>query len=138
MEGRMRISNLVVAFLLIVSLSGCSVLMISNRDTKRGDINVIQIGVPRSTVIATLGEPDNFMTLEDGRYDDRYKLDPDAHGTGAKIATGFFYVAGDVVTLCLAELIFTPMELAFKDKLVIYHLTYGNDGKLAAIEKIKA
>jgi hypothetical protein len=51
----MRRLNLFVTCLLIVSLSGCSVLMVSSRESKRGDINVIQIGVQRSVVVAELG-----------------------------------------------------------------------------------
>jgi len=129
--------NLFVTCLLILSLSGCSVLMVASRESKRGDINVIQIGVQRSVVIATLGEPDNYYTPEGGGYDDRYKLDPDAHHWAVKLLTGLFYLAGDFFTLCLTEILFTPLEIAAKDRLVIYHLTYGADGKLSAIEKIK-
>ncbi|SLM48477.1 exported protein of unknown function [Nitrospira japonica] len=133
----MRKPNVFVAILLVMSLSGCSVLMVASRDTKRGDLTVIQLGAQRSTVINELGQPDNFFTREDGGYDDRYKLDPDAHSGIAKFFTGFFYFAADFFTLCLTELIFTPVEIAFKDKLVIFHLTYGADQKLATIEKIK-
>lgn len=133
----MRKPNLFVMCLLILNLSGCSVLMVANRESKRGDINVIQIGVQRSAVISALGEPDNYSAIEGGGYDDRYKLDPDAHHWAFKLLTGVFYLAGDFFTLLLTELIFTPLEIAAKDRLVIYHLTYGADGKLSAIEKIK-
>ena len=78
-RGRMRRLNLVVTCLLIFNLSGCSVLMVASRESKRGDINILQIGVERSVVISALGEPDNYYTPEGGGYDDRYKLDPDAH-----------------------------------------------------------
>jgi len=61
----------------------------------RGDINVIQVGVQRSVVIAELGEPDNYSTPEGGGYDDRYKLDPNAHHWAIKLLTGVFYLAGD-------------------------------------------
>lgn len=133
----MRKPNLFVMCLLILDLSGCSVLMVASRESRRGDINVIQIGVQRSSVIAQLGEPDNYTALESGGYDDRYKLDPDAHHWSFKLLTGLFYLAGDFFTLFLTELLFTPLEIAAKDKLVIYHLTYGADSKLTAIEKIK-
>lgn len=133
----MRKPNLFVLCLLILNLSGCSVLMVASRESKRGDINVIQIGVQRSSVIAQLGEPDNYTALEGGGYDDRYKLDPDAHHWSLKLLTAVVYLAGDFFTLCLTEILFTPLEIAAKDRLAIYHLTYGVDGKLAAIEKIK-
>lgn len=128
----------VVAPLLVVCLlsSSCSVLMVANREGYRGDINVIQLGVQRSAVIAELGQPDNFTMLENGGYDDRYTLDPDAHRGVTKFFTGLFYLAADIFTLALTELIFTPVEIAFKDKLKVYHLTYDNDGKLSHMEKM--
>jgi hypothetical protein len=128
----------VVAPLLMVCLlsSSCSVLMVANREGYRGDINVIQLGVQRSAVIAELGQPDNFNMLENGGYDDRYTLDPDAHRGVTKFFTGLFYLAADIFTLALTELIFTPVEIAAKDKLKVYHLTYDNDGKLSHMEKM--
>ena len=129
----------VLAPLLVTCLlsSGCSVLMVASRDSYRGDIKVIQTGVQRSAVIAELGQPDNIATLENGGYDDRYTLDPDAHRGVTKFFTALFYLAADIVTLTLTELIFTPTEIAFKDKLRVYHLTYGSDEKLSSMEKIK-
>ena len=105
----LRLIN-VVAPLLVVCLlsSGCSVFMVASRDGYRGDINVIQTGVQRSAVIAELGQPDNTSTLENGGYDDRYTLDPDAHRGVTKFFTGLFYLAADIFTAFLTELLFTP------------------------------
>jgi len=50
----------------------------------------VQIGVQRSAVISALGEPDNYSAIEGGGYDDRYKLDPDAHHWAIKLLTGVF------------------------------------------------
>ncbi len=134
----LKFANFVVPLLVICLLSsGCSVILAANRSSYRGDFNIIQIGVQRSVVIAELGEPDTFTTLENGGYDDRYTIDPDAHRTGTKILTVIFYLAADFFTLLLTEFIFTPAEIAFRDKIVIYHLTYGADKKLASLEKLK-
>ena len=134
----LKIVNVVAPLLAICFLSSsCSVLMVAKRDSYRGDVNVAQIGVQRSVVIAELGQPDSFTTLENGGYDDRYVLDPDAHRGATKFFTGLFYLAADILTAFLTELIFTPAEIALKDKVFVYHLTYGEDGKLSAIEKIK-
>ncbi len=124
--------------LLILCLlaSGCSVFMAASRASYRGDINVVQLGAQRSAVIAELGSPDKFSTLENGGFDDRYTLDPDAHRTGTKVATAVFYLAADFFTVCLWEFIGTPLEIAAKDKLFVYHLTYSPDGILTTIEKI--
>ncbi|MDF0677065.1 MAG: hypothetical protein P0120_22420 [Nitrospira sp.] len=111
--------------------------MAASRSSYRGDVNVIQLGVQRSVVIAELGQPDNFTTLENGGYDDRYVLDPDAHRGVTKFFTALFYAAGDFFTLFLTELLFTPAEIAMKDRIVVYHLTYGPDQKLMTLEKLK-
>ena len=100
--------------------------MAASRASYRGDINVIQLGVQRSAVIGELGPPDKFSTLENGGYDDRYSLDPDAHRTGTKVATTIFYLAADFFTLCLWEFIGSPLEIAAKDKISVYHQSRWN------------
>jgi hypothetical protein len=135
---RMKWLTIMVVPLLVLCLltSGCSVFMAASRSSYRGDINVIQLGVQRSVVIAELGPPDAFSTLENGGYDDRYTLDPNAHRTGTKVVTTIFYLAADLFTLCLWEFIGTPLEIAAKDKISVYHLTYSPEGKLSSMEKI--
>jgi len=134
----MKQFNIMVVPLLMLCLlaSGCSVFMAASRSSYRGDINVIQLGVQRSAVLAELGPPDSFSTVEGGGYDDRYTLDPHAHRTGTKIATTVFYLAADFFTLCLWEFIGTPLEIAAKDKISVYHLTYSPEGTLSSMEKI--
>jgi hypothetical protein len=125
--------------LLIVAMlsSGCSVLMAANRSSYRGDVNVIKEGVSRPEVIAELGQPDSFNKTETGGFDDRYVLDPEAHRTWVKVGTVILHLGADVVTAFLWELVGTPYELAVRDRTVVYHLAYNQDGKLASIEKIK-
>jgi hypothetical protein len=134
----MKQLNIMVVPLLMLCLltSGCSVVMAANRASYRGDINVIQLGVQRSAVIAEFGPPDSFSTVENGGYDDRYTLDPNAHRTVTKVVTTIFYFAADLFTLCLWELIGTPLEAAAIDKSSVYHLTYSPEGTLSSMEKI--
>ena len=114
----MKLAKALVPFLSVCLLtSGCGVLMAASRSSYRGDINILKIGIPRSAVIAELGEPDNFTTLDNGGYDDRYTLDPDAHRTGTKILTVIFYLAADIFTLFLTELLLTPKKLLSKTEL---------------------
>jgi hypothetical protein len=134
----MNLGKALVPFLVIALLtSGCSVLMASTRSSYRGNLNIIKVGVERTAVIAELGEPDSFSTLENGGYDDRYILDPDAHRTWFRVLTVIFYLGADLFTLGLWELIGTPLEIAAKDRIVTYHLTYGPAGKLSSVEKTK-
>jgi hypothetical protein len=54
-----------------------------------------------------------------------------------KVGTVILHLGADVVTAFLWELVGTPYELAVRDRTVVYHLAYNQDGKLASIEKIK-
>lgn len=93
----LKLANVVVPMLVICLLSSaCSVVMVASRSSYRGDVNVIQLGVQRSVVTAELGQPDNSSTLENGGYDDRYMLDPDAHRGVTKFFTALFYAAADL------------------------------------------
>ena len=135
----MKASRSLAALLLVLLLAetGCSVVLVANRSSYRGDVKIIQSGIDRSAVIAELGQPDNFAPTEQGGFEDRYVLDPDAHRSGTKVGTALLYLAGDFFTLCLTELIFIPMEIAMKDRTSVFHLTYGPDGKLLKFEKVK-
>ena len=131
--------GIVTGCLLSVALfsSGCSVLMAANRESYRGDVGVIKEGVPRTEVIAELGQPDSFYKPDTGGFDDRYILDPDAHSTWVKVGTVVVHLGADIFTGFLWELVGTPYELAVRDRKFVYHLTYNPDGKLSTIEKIK-
>lgn len=101
-------------------------------------MSVIKEGIDRGTVIAELGEPDNFSKTETGGYEDKYTLDPDAHRTPVKVLTVLFHLGADLVTLCLWEVVGTPYELAVRDRLATYDLKYNENGKLASFEKRKS
>jgi hypothetical protein len=134
----MRLHTMVVYVLAISILtSGCSAILAANRSSYRGDVNVIREGVSRSEVIGELGEPDSFSKLENGWFDDRYTLDPDAHRTWVKVGTVLLHAGADIFTLFLWELVGTPYEIAMRDKIAVYHLAYNPEGKLSKIEKIK-
>ena len=138
MEYGGQFAKLVLAICIMsTTTSGCSVLMAANRSSYRGDVSVIREGASRPEVLAELGEPDAFSKTETGGFDDRYTLDPQAHHTWVKVGTVLLHAGADFFTLFLWELIGTPYELAVRDRIVIYHLAYNSDGKLASIEKIK-
>ena len=135
----MKLEKLFVGFLLVVLLvSGCSPIMAANRSSYRGDVGVIKEGIDRGSVIAELGEPDNYSKTESGGYEDKYTLDPDAHRTAVKVLTVIFHLGADLVTLCLWEVVGTPYELAVRDRLATYDLKYNENGKLASFEKRKS
>jgi hypothetical protein len=134
--NRLRILSACIV-LILLSSSGCSVLMAANRSSYRGDVSVIQDGVSRSEVIGELGQPDSFSKSETGGYDDRYTLDPHAHRAWLKTGTILLHLGADVMTLGQWELVGTPYELAVRDRAVMYHLAYNREGKLVTYEKMK-
>lgn len=133
-----KTANVLVSLLVICLLtSGCSVYMAASRSSYRGDVNVLQLGIPRSVVIGELGQPDKFSGLENGGYDDWYTFDPDAQRKWTRVVTVVCYVVADFFTWFLSEFIGTPMELAVRDQPVVYHLTYDQDGSLSSLETSK-
>ena len=133
-KARISLLALLVVFM---TTSGCSVFMAASRSSYRGDVKVIKEGASRPEIVTELGEPDSSYKPETGGFDDRYQLDPEAHRTWVKVCTVIGHLGADLVTGFLWELVGTPYELAVRDRLVIYHLAYNTDGKLATIEKIK-
>jgi hypothetical protein len=110
--------------------------MAGQRSVYRGDPKVIQVGVERTTIEATLGAPDLVVPLPDGRARAVYKLDPDAHTRGARNAAVAGHLIADILTLGLWEIIGTPIELAAQDKLTVYTIHYGGDGKVEQVETV--
>lgn len=134
---RYGVAGLVLAVTMMTALSGCSVYMSADRQSYRGDPSVIRVGASRTAIETELGPPDSQMSMGDGGTRAVYKIDPNATPKVAKgAATGFNLVA-DVVTLGLWEVVAFPVELASKDVVTNYILTYGPDGKVTSLETFR-
>jgi hypothetical protein len=73
------------------------------------DLQGIGVGTPRMEIISRLGPPNFSDTDAQGRKQDSFEFQSGMHG--ASKARVILYIAGDLVTLGLAELIFWPLEL---------------------------
>lgn len=93
--------------------TGCSAYLAM---TQPGPINrtVFEQGTSRRFVIDELGAPVVSEEKSDGLHE-TYHYE-EGHNIGWRLLRSLFYTAGDVVTLCLAEIVFFPTEkLAFEE-----------------------
>lgn len=105
----------VLAMLCIIVFvtSGCSVYKASTQPGP-ADIEGIGIGTPRQLVMTRLGAPKFSDTDPQGRKQDTFEFTSGMHQ--ASKARVVFYLAADVFTLCLAELILWPMEMTVMER----------------------
>ena len=102
---------------LIVMLTLCSFLFVQNAcsvykaatQPPPADLQGLGIGTPRQEVIQRLGAPKFSDTNAEGKKQDSFEFQSGMHqGSKARV---ILYLAADVFTLALAELILWPMEL---------------------------
>ena len=101
----------IITLLVITALinSGCSAIMAASGE-KEVETNLIKTGDSKEFVITRIGKnPINITTLEDGKEFHIFKLKSNDEPNFARAAA---YVALDLFTVCLAEIITTPIELA--------------------------
>jgi hypothetical protein len=77
------------------------------------DLSGIGVGTPRQTIVSRLGPPKMIDTLKDGTKQDMFEFQSGLHQ--ASKARAVLYIAGDVFTLGLSEIIFWPLELTVMD-----------------------
>lgn len=92
----------------LISLSGCSVYKASTQPGP-ADLSGIGIGTPRQVVISKLGPPKMVDADANGNKQDMFEFQSGMHqATKARV---ILYLAADVFTLSLAELVLWPMEM---------------------------
>ena len=106
----------VMLYLLALPISGCSIYKAATAPPPIAMENV-KVGANRINIVGTLGIPKSTETKNDVRMDVYEFVDGSASATKMRI---FFYVAGDLFTLSLSELLFWPLELG---------LGQGTDGR---------
>lgn len=100
--------NPIIALGVACLLTGCSV---SKALTQPGpaDLEGIGVGTSRQDMIGRLGMPSLTDTLQNGQRQDYFQFQSGAHP--ASKARAIPYLAADVFTLGLAELLLWPLEL---------------------------
>ena len=109
----------VAIMLMLVSFmfaqSACSVYKAATQPPP-ADLQGIGVGTPRQHIIQRLGAPKFSDTDAQGRKQDSFEFQSGMHG--ASKARIILYLAADVVTLTLAEIILWPMELTVMERAV--------------------
>ena len=95
--------------------SACSVYKAATQPPP-ADLQGIGVGTPRQELIQRLGAPKFSDTDPQGRKQDSFEFHSGLHG--ASKARIILYLAADIFTLCLAEIILWPMELTVMEKAV--------------------
>jgi hypothetical protein len=88
-------------------------------------------GEKRINVLAEVGSP-IATTPDGGQSCDIYKLYTRGPGSAGKGAIAAGEVVGDVLTLGLSEVLFTPVEAATRNSKHTVLFCYGSDGKLVS------
>jgi hypothetical protein len=107
----------VVLVLMLVSFmvaqSACSVYKAATQPPP-ADLQGIGIGTPRQEIIMRLGAPKFSDTDAQGNKQDSFEFQSGLHsGSKARI---ILYLAADVFTLCLAEIILWPVEMTVMER----------------------
>ena len=105
----MKYVNTLLAILILILGSGCSLFMAYKQPDKK-DLNVLNKGTPRPLVIAELGQPVFTETKDDVRND--FFIFVQGYSSTAKASRVAFHGAADVLTLGLWEVLGTPVEMA--------------------------
>jgi hypothetical protein len=122
-----------VPLLALLMLCACSPVMEATRPTPV-DLSDFAVGESRIQVIEQLGAP--TATVKDGDNScDVYKLYTHGPGGVSKGLIAFFEGAADVVTIGLAEVLFTPVETATRNSKHAVMMCYDKDAKLAAVRE---
>lgn len=106
-----------IAVILMVTIclgqTGCSVYKASTQPPP-ADLTGLGVGSPRTEVIMRLGAPKFSDTDQQSRKQDTFEFESGLH-SGSK-ARVILYLAADVFTLTLAELILWPMEMTVLER----------------------
>jgi len=115
----------IIMVIMIVAMSGCSVMTLIDNPAPV-NYEIAKPPAPRSSVVSQLGSP-MLSENKNGIATDHFTF-IDGHPTGTK-ARGIVYVGSCVVTLCLSELLWWPVEKYALDgggRTAI--VTYNEDG----------
>ena len=114
--------------LFFISQPACSVYKASTQPPP-ADLKGIGIGTPRQEIIMRLGAPKFSDSDQEGRKQDSFEFYSGLHS--ASKARVILYLAADVFTFTLAEIILWPIEMTVMEKAVcIGYAIYDSSQKI--------
>ncbi|UCG07098.1 MAG: hypothetical protein JSV83_00105 [Desulfobacterales bacterium] len=130
----MKLKNLLLATLVFILGSGCSVFMAANQPDKK-DINVLNKVTPRIHVIAEFGQP-AFTETKDNIRSDIFTF-VQGYSSGVKASRAAFHGVADVLTFGLWEVVGTPVESVADGTEVKVQVTYDESDCVDYIQVLK-
>ena len=118
----------IVAAAVLAMLNGCSAYKVITQPGP-ADLTGIGVGTPRQEIIGRLGAPKMVDTSATGNKQDIFEFQSGM--AQASKVRAVLYVAADVFTFSLAEIILWPMEMTFLDSATCTGIaTYDNKYKV--------
>jgi hypothetical protein len=131
----MKTIKLSLVIMVIFTLTtGCSVFMAANQP-QRKDVNVLDRGTFRNTVIAELGAP-AYTEVKEGKKCDVFSF-VQGYSKGAKVGRTVFHGAADILTLGLWEVAGTPIEAIADGNEVKVEVFYDANDTVERVNVIK-
>ncbi len=126
-------SRAAVGMLALLEVAACSPVMEATRPDPV-DLSEFVVGESRLKVIGEVGSP--LASEKDGKNQcDVYKLYTRGPGAAGKGALAAGEAVGDVLTLGLTEVLFTPAEAATRNSKHTVMFCYGPDHKLVSVNE---
>lgn len=88
-------------------------------------ISLFKVGTPKSLIAAEFGTPQATIKRNGKEYE-IYAFTTGSH-TGVKAAKVAVYIAADILTLGLAELVGTPVETLIRSKDMAYEVSFDKN-----------
>ena len=127
MKALQRSLTSVICLAVMLTSTGCAVFMAAKQPPKK-DLSVLSPGMPRSMLLAELGEPVTTET-RDGKKVEVFSF-TQGYSKPAKAARAVFHGAADVFTLGLWEVIGTPTEAVFDGNKMSFEVAYNADDQV--------
>lgn len=127
MKALRRFWGSMICLALVVTSTGCAVVMAARQPSKR-DLSVLSVGSPRRLVLAEFGQPLSTHTREGERVD--VFSFTQGYSKTAKAGRAFIHGAADVLTFGLWEVVGTPTEMVFDGTKRSFEVTYDADDQV--------
>ena len=134
MPPSLRVIGLIGLIGVSTLLTGCATVMASRQPSAK-NLDVLQPGTPRETVIAEFGWPEHSTQL-DGKRLDQFSI-VQGYSKGAKIGRTVFHGLADALTLGAWEVIGTPTEMIFNGQKLMIQVYYDPADKVDHSEVIQ-
>ena len=127
-------TSTVVLALAAFGATGCSPVLAARQPSRR-DIDLLRPGIPRSMVLAELGQPVATET-KNGKRVEVFSF-VQGYRKGVKVGRTIGHGAADVMTLGLWEIVGTPTEATLNGHRVAYEVTYDASDRIESVVPLK-